>query len=265
MLQRFKHRGLDLRFYDSGGDGAPVVFQHGLTGDYRQPLSSFKNRDARLVILECRGHGGSEMGPEEELDIAAFADDVRALLRHLNIATAYFAGISMGAATVANLATRRPEAVAGLALIRPSWYDRPCPANMAPFAAAADFLDLLGPGEGKRRYAVSGSFLALEQASPDNAASLLALFDRDDPAATVRLLRRLLVADPGLDLATLGGLSVPITVMGTGMDSVHPAALARRLAEALPQAEYVELHPKSLDKERHCAELTKAIISKVFA
>lgn len=259
MLQRFRRDGVDLQYYDSGGGGAPLVFQHGLTGDYKQPLFSFKNREVRLIILECRGHGGSEPGPDENLRIADFAGDLFALLRHLKLGKACFAGISMGAAVVANLAGLHPEMVSGLALIRPSWHDRPYPVNMSPFAAAADFLDLFGPGEGKRRFAAADSFAALERESPDNAASILAIFERRDPRGTVRLLRRLLVCEPGLDLAALARLPAPVRIMGTGMDSVHPAALAMRLAQALPRAAYVELYPKSLDKERHCGELTAAI------
>lgn len=263
MLQRFRHDGLDLRYYDGGGDGAPLVFQHGLTGDYKQPLFSFKNRDFRLIILECRGHGGSETGPDEKLAIANFTDDLIALLCHLELEKAFFAGISMGAATVACLAGLHPEKVSGLALVRPSWFDRSCPVNMSPFAAAADFLDLFGPEEGRRRFAASDSFAALERESPDNAASILAIFERSDPKATVRLLRRLLVCEPGFDMTALATLRVPLRIMGTGLDSIHPAALAMRMVEALPPAAYVELYPKSLDKERHCDELTAAIVSMV--
>ena len=49
--------GVRLHVDDSGGDGMPVVLQHGLCGDAGQPAELFpKDAGLRRITLECRGH-----------------------------------------------------------------------------------------------------------------------------------------------------------------------------------------------------------------
>jgi Predicted hydrolases or acyltransferases (alpha/beta hydrolase superfamily) len=262
MLYEFMHDGVKLSYYDQGGGGTPLVFQHGLTGDHQQTVTSFLNKDYRLITLECRGHGGSELGPAAELGIGTFVADLNALLTHLDIRQAAFAGISMGAAIAANYAARYPGCVTHLASVRPAWLDGSCPDNMLVFGAAADFLDLHGPERGKEMFVRSTVYQTLLSKSPDNASSLAAIFDKVGTKARdmVALLRAVLTSDPGLDIPALSRQSIPTRVLATDNDAVHPLELAKRLADLLPQAEYVELYPKSLDKDRHIHELTDAIV-----
>lgn len=260
MRHYFTHNGLTLGYFDNGGYGDPLVFQHGLTGDNGQIASSFLGDGRRVVTLECRGHGMSDMGPEEELGIATFADDVRALLRHLGVVRAAFAGISMGAAIAANYAARYGDEVTHLVMVRPSWHADRCPANMAAFGVVADFLDLYGERDGKEMFRRSGVCRELERTSPDNAGSLLAIFDKGDSKRMVALLRRLLTCDPGLDVDSLSRLRAPVQVHGTARDIIHPESLATRLAWEIKNAVYVELYPKSLDKKRHTHDLTQALL-----
>lgn len=262
MLHEFIHDGIKLSYYDQGGNAAPLVFQHGLTGDHQQTVTSFVNKTYRLITLECRGHGGSELGPVADLGIGTFVADLRALLAHLDIKKAAFAGISMGAAIAANYTARYPDSVTHLALVRPAWLDKSCPDNMRIFSTAADFLEVHGPEIGKELFIRSNAYLTLLSKSPDNASSLAALFDKSGTKAKemVSLLRAVLTSDPGLDVPALSRLSIPMQVLGTDNDAIHPLELAKHLASLLPQAEYVELYPKSLDKDRHIQELTDALV-----
>lgn len=265
MLHTFTRNDLTLGYYDNQNAGPVLVFQHGLTGDHQQILSSYLKDDCRLIVLECRAHGGSDTGPVEELGIATFAADLKALLDHLHIDRAAFAGISMGAATVARFAALWPDMVSSLALVRPSWFDRPSPRNMAIFSLVADYYDLYGPQEGKTLFAATDAFRELHEGSPDNAASLLNIFARGPAENSVPLLRRLITCDPGLDLPALTALSqngVPVTVLGTADDVVHPLRLAINLAEAIPGAKFVELFSKSRDKTKHATQLTETISSQ---
>ena len=78
--------GLALAWYDAGGPGRPVIFQHGLCGDVRQTAEAFPADSCfRLITLECRGHGASEAGSEEQFSISTFGDDVAALADHLRL------------------------------------------------------------------------------------------------------------------------------------------------------------------------------------
>jgi pimeloyl-ACP methyl ester carboxylesterase len=237
----------------------PLVFQHGLTGDHQQILTSFTASGYRLITLECRGHGRSEMGPESELSINVFTDDLHALLTHIGVGRAAFAGISMGAAIAANYAAKHPDSVTHLIMVRPAWFDRSCPENMLPFCAAADFLSLYGRTIGKERFIATDTYQAIREASPDNAASLANIFDRNSANDTIALLRRVVTCEPGFERAALSKLSVPIQIHGTPLDVVHPIHLAKRIAGCLPAPEYVELYPKSLDKTKYSESLTRFV------
>lgn len=258
MLAKMRIRGVDISYYDSGSAGPALVFQHGLTGDHQQILSSFKHQGCRLITMECRGHGQSEMGPEQDLGIETFVDDLYELLNRLSIGRAVFAGISMGAATVARFAAKYPGTASGVVLIRPSWFDRICPENMMIFSLAADFHDLYGPQAGRERMMRSDCWQALQMRSPDNANSLLNIFNLGPEC--IPLLRRVVLCDPGFDAIALGNLSIPVLVLGTNHDAVHPISLARRIADAIPGSRFIEIHPKSLDKDKHVGELTEAIV-----
>ncbi len=260
MLRTFHYQGIAFRYYDADNGKKPLVFQHGLTGDHLQILSSFTNRDYRLITLECRGHGRSHLGPVKKLSHATFTDDLHALLIHLGIDRAAFAGISMGAAIAANFAARHPEKVTHLAMVRPAWFDRAFPENMAAFGAVCEFLARFGAREGRRRFVRSEIYQKFLGEAPDNAASLAAAFTKGSREKMLALLGGFLVSDPCFDAETLAALPVPKQVLGTSRDIIHPMSLARRIADTLPGAEYVELFSKSEDAKRHAEELTAAIV-----
>ncbi len=259
MKKTFVHKNVSLAYFDNEQPGTPFVFQHGLTGDSGQILDSYPASSRRLIVLECRGHGDSQLGPEEELGIDVFADDLIALLDHLGLDKIALGGLSMGAAVCANLAAKQPERIRSLILHRPAWLDKSCPDNMAIFGVIANYLQLYGKAEGKTRFLESGVYETLKAASPDNALSLSGIFARPSPGATAALLKRIVTCRPGLDAAALSSMPVPKLVLGNAHDAVHPLELARKLAHLIGKAEFRELYPKSLNKNKHAAELRQAI------
>ena len=105
--------------YETAGEGSPVLWQHGLGADRKQPAEVFPSiAVVRRITLECRGHGDSSLCDPERLSIAGFAEDALALLDHLHIAKAVVGGISLGAAIALRLAAFHPDRVSGR-----SWRD----------------------------------------------------------------------------------------------------------------------------------------------
>src|SRR5258708_34407825 len=48
---------------DNGGNGLPVIFQHGVWGDAHQTIEAFPSDPRfRRITVESRGHGSSEAG-----------------------------------------------------------------------------------------------------------------------------------------------------------------------------------------------------------
>jgi pimeloyl-ACP methyl ester carboxylesterase len=105
-------------FYKSHGDGGtPIVFVHGaLCGheDWTPQFAHFGARQ-RVVAVDLRGHGSSTAEPDS-CSIEAFAADVVALLRALDLPPAVLVGHSMGSRVVLEANLQAPERVAGLLL-----------------------------------------------------------------------------------------------------------------------------------------------------
>ncbi len=120
--------GATLAFRDTGA-GMPVVFLHPtpLDGEYWRPLKE-NLAGVRAIVPDLRGHGGSELGtlpvggfalvPDAPvLTMARLATDILALLDHLEIPTAVFAGCSIGGYVLMELWRQAPERVRGLAFV----------------------------------------------------------------------------------------------------------------------------------------------------
>jgi pimeloyl-ACP methyl ester carboxylesterase len=262
MLKTFTHHNLTLRYYDSGGEGPLLIFQHGLTGDHGQTTSTFAASGYRLITLECRGHGQSALGEPEALSIKTFASDLLALMDVLGLEKAALAGISMGAAIAANIASEHPERVTSLTLVRPAWHDKRSPLNMNVYSVLADYLALYGADEGKTAFEASETYQAILRQSPDNANSLLNTFAMP-VEKTLHLLRRIACCDPGFNARVIIASGIPVKVVGTSCDVIHPLDTAKAIAQDLGLPKVIEVYPKSLNKEQHIAEVTEIIVSNI--
>src|SRR5271156_2946347 len=108
--------GVEL-YYESYGDGPPLVFAHGAGGNHLswwQQLPVFASR-FRCVTFDHRGFGFSRDVPDSP-GPRAFGDDLRGLLDHLGIDRANLVSQSMGGWTNAAFAVAHPERVRTLAL-----------------------------------------------------------------------------------------------------------------------------------------------------
>lgn len=256
----FPREGPALVAYDSGGDGLPVLFQHGLCGDIAQIAEAFPDDPAyRLVALECAGHGASQAGGPYA--IARFAEDVFALGHHLGLERPVIGGISMGAAIAARLAVRRPGLARAVVLARPAWVAEPAPANMAPNAEVGRLLAALPPDEARKTFSRGDTRARLAREAPDNLRSLENFFGREPVAETSALLTAISADGPGVTEAELAGLALPTLVLATGEDFVHPLGHAERLAQLIPGARLERLAPKGVDKAAYLRDFHAALRS----
>jgi pimeloyl-ACP methyl ester carboxylesterase len=256
----FDHDGLQVQVRDEG-HGFPFVFQHGLGGDLNQPFCLYRpDAGIRLIGFDMRGHGETRpLGNVAKLTIATFADDLIALIDHLNIERAVIGGISLGAAVAANVALRYPERALGLVLVRPAWIDRPLPENVSLYTTIAGLIRTLGAQQGLAQFRSSPAFLALEPQSPDCARSLVGQFEHPRAVECVARLERLAADAPCSDRTRYGQLGIPVLILGNGQDPIHPWSLASSLAALIPGAELHEVTPKSVSLDRHAADVERRI------
>jgi pimeloyl-ACP methyl ester carboxylesterase len=116
-MPSFKNVDVEIAYLDEG-EGEPIVLVHGFAStkevNWVQPgwVSTLNRAGRRVVALDNRGHGGSsKLYDPAAYHSAAMADDVRALLDHLQIARADVMGYSMGARITAFLAIKHAERV----------------------------------------------------------------------------------------------------------------------------------------------------------
>ncbi len=210
----------------------PLVFVHSLGTELR----IWDGVVARLpttqrVRVDLRGHGLSD-APPGDYALTTLASDVLLVLDRLGVAEAVFVGVSIGGQVALQVALDAPERVAGLVLLdtaarigdRAGWEARRAEVRAEGLAASADL--------------VVGRWFA--PASPDPLAfrgyrNLLLRTPEAGYLGACAALRDADLRDRTAEIAR------PALVLCGADDAATPPALVRGLAEALPDARYVEI------------------------
>ncbi len=129
MSGTYTSDGTELSFREAG-NGLPVVFLHPtpLHGEYWRPLIA-NLPQIRPIVPDLRGHGRSSLGtrlpagafarvPDAPvLSMGQLASDILALLDHLKLDRAVFAGCSIGGYVLLELWRRAPQRMLALAFV----------------------------------------------------------------------------------------------------------------------------------------------------
>jgi pimeloyl-ACP methyl ester carboxylesterase len=242
-----------------GPEGAPtIVLAHGWTEALRfwlNQIDDLARRDFRVVAYDLRGHGQSTKSPAGDYSIAAFGDDVEAILRRCVPAgeRAVLVGHSLGAMSIAAWAERHPvtERVSAAGMVCTGVVDlltehmvfRPPRIPAAVFRPISAYV--LGapgtiPGFSPSFLDVVIRYVAF---GPTAGPAQVAFYERmlRECPADVRAGTAAAMSKMNL-LAALSRLTVPTLVLAGSQDRLTPPSHARRIAAALPApAEVVEL------------------------
>ena len=225
-------------YYESTGDGTPLLFIHGMCGDadvwYGQ-VRRLADR-FRCITYDRRGHTRSAMGEQAE-SVPTHAQDAAALIAALGVRPVVVSS-SGGARIAVELSRHHPDLLAGAVFSEPPIFGLD---QSAGDALAAELGAVVGPvaaGEGPRAavdaffaLVCPGLWSALDEAAKDRYR-----------ANAHMMLAELRGPRYHLSVDALSAVAVPaLVIAGT---TSHPAlrSIAHVLARGLPNARFVELH-----------------------
>lgn len=110
-------------YFEIHGSGEPLLLLHGFGGCSQDwaPLIIEWGPHFQLIVPDMRAHGRSH-GPAKLFRHRDAADDILALLDHLNISSFKGLGVSCGGNVLLHLATRQPERVKTMVLVSATSY-----------------------------------------------------------------------------------------------------------------------------------------------
>jgi len=253
-MGEFRYEGHRIEYEEYGEGERVVVLAHGLLMNrrmYERLGPALAVHGHRAICVDLLGHGRSDRPEDLRLySMPLFARQVEALLDHLELESAAVGGTSLGANVALELATRRPERVAGLFIEMPV-LDNALAAVAATFAPV-----MLGLRLGRPLFEVASVLTsALPRTTPVVDMGLDWLRQRPGPSQAV--LEGLLLGETAPHREERQRITQPTLIVGHPRDPLHPFSDSGMLAEELRNGRLVEansifewrLAPRRLDAE----------------
>lgn len=240
-----EHGGV-LLAAEEAGSGAPVVLLHGLTATRRYVVMGSKALERsghRVIAYDARGHGRS--APADAYGYPELGADLEAVLDASGIERAVLAGASMGAHTILWLALRRPERVAGLVVITPSFDPETNdePGRLSRWDALANGLRTDGIEGFLSAYGEPRVPAAWRESVIKVIRQRLALHEHLEAVADA--LEQVPRSRPFEQVEELAAIRAPVAIVASGdeADPGHPQAVGEAYAEAIPEARLITDQP----------------------
>ena len=113
--------------------------------------------------------------------------------------------------------------------------------------------------QARQRFEASAMAQDLSVRSLDNLNAMRQHFEVAKPKERALLLSAIAKDGTELTRANLASLHIPVLVVGTDHDVIHPLAYAQTLADVLPNAQLLTITAKDLSKERYYSELKNGL------
>jgi pimeloyl-ACP methyl ester carboxylesterase len=235
----FEVDGQSLSYSVYGQGPRPCVLLHGLLLSRRMhdPMArALAERGNRVITLDLLGHGTSDRPVDMwRYSMSLYADQVIALLDHLELDTAVVGGTSLGANVSLEVAARAPRRLQAMVIEMPV-------LDNALLAAAATFMPLgfaLKYAQGPVRALASLARGVPQQLMPFWLDVVLDVL-RQDPAPSAAVIQGILFGRVAPNRAERVTFDVPTLIIGHPRDPVHPFSDADMLARELPDARLLQ-------------------------
>lgn len=232
----FRYGGHRIAFADYGEGERTLVLIHGLLMNrhmYDNLAPEMVSRGHRVITVDLLGHGTSDKPTDmRAYSMSAFADQVAALIDHLELDRPVVGGTSLGANVSLEMATRHPRAARALFIEMPV-------LDNALVAAGLIFLPILvALRVGKP---VLRGVAALTNRIPRSnfLVDILVDWTRRPPEASQAVLEGLLFGRTAPPREERELINLPALVIGHPSDPLHPFTDSDMLVEELPRARLV--------------------------
>ena len=217
----------------------PIVLIHGLllSREMHRPLAEdLAARGNHVITIDLLGHGESDRPRDMwRYSMQFFAQQVVALLDHLELEQAAVMGTSLGANTALEIAAAYPERLRGMVI------EMPVLDNALLWSALAftPLLVALTFGERGMQVLARGARAVPRGVLPHYGNVMLDLV-RQEPGPGGAVLQGLFFGRVAPHRSDRRTFDVPALVLGHRRDPVHPFSDAGMLAEELPNGRLVE-------------------------
>ena len=219
--------------------GRPLILVHGLllSQEMHRPLAkALAARGNRVITVDLLGHGKSDRPRDMwRYSMGAFAEQLLALMDHLELEEAAVMGTSLGANTALEVASRAPERLRGMVIEMPV-LDNALPASAVTFTP---ILLALTFGEPAMRLLARGARVIPRRLLPLYGNVLLDTI-RQEPGPGGALLQGLFFGRIAPHRSERRTFTMPALVLGHRRDPVHPFSDAGQLATELPNGRLLE-------------------------
>jgi pimeloyl-ACP methyl ester carboxylesterase len=263
-MPEFDYNGHRISYDEYGVGERPLILVHGLLMNrrmYDTLAPEIAARGNRVVTVDLLGHGRSDRLPGRQIySMTAFADQVLALLNHLELEAPVVGGTSLGANVGLEFAAHHPDRAGALFIEMPVLED-------ALLGAALMFTPiLLGLRFGSPL--LKGLAAVARQIPRSNALLDMGLdWIRQDPEPSRAVLEGILFGRTAPTKEERLALPHRALVIGHPNDPLHPFSDADMLVEEMPNARLVDANSIlewRLTPERLTNELA-AFLDEVYA
>jgi pimeloyl-ACP methyl ester carboxylesterase len=197
-------------YYEIYGEGTPLVLLHGNGGNiaYMQPQIEYFASKYKVIIMDCRGRGKSELG-SDSLTYTQMTKDIVAILNQLKLDPAYVIGRSDGGIIALLLAVYYPDKVKKVAAFA---------ANLTPDTTA------LYP-----------FFYDQVKADRKEADAMIAKMDTSQNWKVLQQRNRLMEFQPHISANDLHKIKCPVLIISTDRDIIreeHTLFIYRNISKA---------------------------------
>jgi pimeloyl-ACP methyl ester carboxylesterase len=198
------------QYYEVYGQGEPFVLIHGNGGniEYMKPQIEYFAKKYKVIVMDCRGRGKSELG-KDSLTYTQMTKDIVGILNYLHLDSTYVVGRSDGGILALLLAINYPQKV----------------KKAVAFAAnlTADTIGL---------YSFNYEEVKRERRQADD---MISKKDTTQNWEVIQQRNRMMEFQPNITVTDLNRIKCPVLVMSTDRDIIpeeHTLFIYRNISKA---------------------------------